>query len=101
MTDMHLWNTPIARVRALLVATIALGVLLFVVATTEATSAKQPPHGSATGQSAVRTVPAAPAGTRGPITLSCSPGGGGVVGAAGPAGPQGPIGLSCAASPTG
>jgi hypothetical protein len=102
MTDMHLWNTPIARLRGLLIATIALGVLLFVVATTQATSGKQQAHhGTAAGQTAASAVPAAPAGPRGPITLTCGPGGAGVVGAAGPAGPQGPIGVNCAASPNG
>jgi len=96
MTNMHLWNTPLARVRGLLVATIALGVALLVVTTTQATSAKQQAHlGSAAGQA----VPARPAGPRGPIMLTCSPNGVGVVGAAGPAGPQGPVGVSCAASP--
>ena len=99
---MNLWNTPIARVRALLVATIALGVLLFVVTTTQATSAKQPPHrGSAAGQTPARAVPATPAGPRGPITLTCRSGGAGVVGAAGPAGPQGRVGVNCAAGRTG
>ena len=39
MIEMHLWNTPMARMRAVLVATIALGALLFVVTTTQATSA--------------------------------------------------------------
>jgi hypothetical protein len=102
MIDMHLWNTPITRLRALLVATIALGVLLFVVTTTQATSAKQPSHrGAAAGQTAAGVVPAAPAGPRGPITLTCSPGGVAVVGAAGPAGPQGPVGTTCGQSPTG
>ncbi len=101
MTDMHLWNTPIARLRGLLVATIALGVLLFVVTTTQATSAKQPPRSSVAGRSASRSVAATPAGTRGPITLTCAPGGLGVVNSAGPAGPQGPVGVSCPASPNG
>lgn len=102
MIDMHLWNTPIARVRAVLVATIALGVLLFVVTTTQATSAKQQPRGgSAAAKAAGRAVPAAPAGPRGPIAPTCSPGGAGVVGATGPAGPQGPVGVDCAASPNG
>jgi hypothetical protein len=102
MTDMHLWNTPIARLRGLLVATIGLGVLLFVVATTQATSGKQQTHhGTAAGQTAASAVPAAPAGPRGPITLTCSPGGAGVVDADAPAGPQGPIGVKCAASPNG
>jgi hypothetical protein len=102
MSDMHLWNTPIARVRALLVATIALGVALFVVATTHATSANQPRHGGgASEQSATRVIPATPAGPQGPITLTCGPGGAAVVGAATPAGPQGPVGVNCAASPSG
>ncbi len=101
MTDMHLWNTPIARLRGLLVATIALCMLLFVVATTQATSAKQPPGGGVAGQSASRSVPATPAGPQGPITLTCASGGTGVVKSAGPAGPQGPVGVTCPASPNG
>jgi hypothetical protein len=102
MIDMHLWNTPIARVRAVLVATIALGVLLFVVTTTQATSAMQQPRGgSAAAKVAGRAVPVTPAGLRGPIALTCSPGGVRVVGATGPAGPQGPVGVDCATSPNG
>lgn len=100
MTDMHLWNTPIARLRGLLVATIMLGLLLFVVATTQATSAKQEPRGGAAGPGAPRHMPAAPAGPKGPITLTCAPGGTGVVNPAGPAGPQGPVGVSCSSGPT-
>jgi hypothetical protein len=93
---MQLWNTPLAFVRSLLVATIALGVVLLVATTTQATSAKQQAHaGSAAGQ----TVPARPAGPRGPITLTCNPNGVAVVGTIGPAGPQGPVGVNCAASP--
>ena len=101
MTDMHLWNTPIARLRGLLVAAIVLGALLFVVTTTQATSAKQPHGGGVAGQSASRSVPATPAGPEGPITLTCAPSGTGVVNAAGPAGPQGPVGVTCPASPNG
>ena len=97
MTDMHLWNTPLARVRAILVATIALGVLLFAVTTTHATATKQQTHNgpAAAGQSA------GPAGPRGPVTLSCRANGDGVTVAAGPAGPQGPVGVNCAARPNG
>jgi len=101
MTDMHLWNSPIARVRALLAGVIVLGVALFVLTTTQATNAKQPPqHVGATGQSPSHVAPRAPAGPRGPITLTCGSGGG-VIGATGPAGPQGPVGVSCAASANG
>lgn len=101
MSDMHLWNTPIARLRGLLVATMVLGVLLFVVTTTQATSAKQQPRGGAARQSGPRSVPATPAGPQGPITLTCAAGDAGVVNSASPAGPQGPVGVSCAASPNG
>jgi hypothetical protein len=101
-TDLNLWSTPITRLRGLLAATIVLGMLLFAVTTTQATSAKQPSHpGSSAGQTAAHNLPSAPAGPQGPITLTCSPAGAGVVGAPAPAGPEGPVGVSCAASPNG
>jgi len=102
MTNMPLWNTPLARMRSLLAAAMALGVLLLVVTTTHATSPKPQAHrGTAAGQSAASAVPAPPAGLQGPITLACSPNGPGVASAARPAGPQGPVGVNCTAGPTG
>jgi hypothetical protein len=93
---MQTWNTPIGRWRALLAATVMLGVLLFAVTATHATSGKQPSERAP----AVSSVAAAPAGPRGPITLACRPGGAAVIRPAGPAGPQGPVGVDCAATPT-
>lgn len=101
---MQTWNTPTGRWRAVLVATIMLGVLLFVVAATKATGAKQPQPRHLAGTAPLtprRAAPAAPAGPRGPITLTCHPGDAGVIGAASPAGPQGPVGVNCAATPNG
>jgi hypothetical protein len=99
---MHIWNTPIGRWRGLLVATIMLGILLFAVTATQATGVKQRrAHVGPAQQIAPSTAPAVPAGPRGPITVTCRPGGGGVIGASGPAGPQGPVGVNCPASSTG
>jgi len=102
MTNMPLWNTPLSRMRSLLAAGMALGVLLFVVTATHATTAKPlAHHGTAAGQIAAGAASVAPAGLRGPIMLACSPNGVGVVSAPEPAGPEGPVGVSCAASPAG
>jgi hypothetical protein len=93
---MQTWNTPIRRWRALLAATVVLGVLSFAVTATHATSGKQAPEHAP----AASSVPAAPAGPRGPITLACRSGGGTVIRTVGPAGPQGPVGVNCPATPT-
>jgi hypothetical protein len=96
---MQIWNTPIGRWRGLLVVTIMLGILLFAVTATQATGVKQRRHHVGPAQ---QTTPStAPAGPRGPITVTCRPGGAGVIGASGPAGPQGPVGVNCAARSTG
>lgn len=95
---MHISNRPIKRWHGWLVAIIAMAALSFVVATTYAGSTKLQ---LASGRAANRSVSAAPAGPRGPITLTCASGRTGHVGPAGPAGPQGPVGVNCASGPNG
>ena len=88
----------------MLAATIVLGVLLFVVTATKATGRKQPRPQPVGGTARLTVRPAGravPAGPRGPITLTCRPGGAGVIGTASPAGPEGPVGVNCTAAPNG
>lgn len=81
---------------ARLAAIIAVGVVLSLwVASTRATTT------SPQRASNVASYQDAPAGTRGPIRLSCTRDGVATIGADGPAGPQGPVGVSCAPSPAG
>src|SRR5262249_9869873 len=90
------------RWTATLAAIIAVGVILSLVASTHATSAS--PQGASrvvSGQSAASTYRNVPAGTQGPIRVSCTAGGVAAIGVDGPAGPQGPVGVSCAPSSEG
>ena len=83
---------------ACLLEFIVLAVLPFAVTATGASIAKGPPAKIA-ARTAERSYPAAPAGPRGPIEISCIPGRAGVIGSGGPAGPQGPVGVACPSAP--
>jgi hypothetical protein len=93
---MHPSNTHLKRWRLFLVAIIVLAAVPFAVSATRPAAAKPPVPGPSSARNAKRSYPAAPAGPRGPIELTCAPGRAGVVGSDGPAGPQGPVGVNCA-----
>lgn len=100
-TAMHLQKTLRKHWLACLPALIVLAILPFAMASTGASAAKPTPAKALSAPLAARSYPAAPAGPRGPITISCLPGRSGVVGSGGPAGPQGPVGVSCPSAPQG
>jgi hypothetical protein len=93
---MHLSTTSIKHWHGLLATLIVITVLCAVLGITHATSAEQRTPNTLTQHATDRSVPAAPAGPRGPISLTCVPGQAAVIAARGPAGPQGPVGVPCA-----
>jgi hypothetical protein len=84
------WHHQLAAIIA------AASVLLFAIATTHAASTRrQHRPAPASPLTAGRIVPAAPAGTQGPIELACRAGRVSVTRPDGPAGPQGPVVTAC------